>query len=163
MTLVADASSLILLAKSGVLKDFIQEKKIMIPQRVYEEIIAGKEKFREDAFLIEKLVKENKIEVVKPNEKIKEQVRKLFGLSGGEQEAISLALEKRLSIITDDKKCLNAAKAIGIDFITSLDVIVALYKKRVINKEKALECVDRLEEYGWYANDIIKSYKEAIK
>ena len=65
--------------------------------------------------------------------------------------------------MSDDKKCLNAAKALGINFITSLDVVTAMYKKHIITKEKALRCIEGLEEYGWYAKDLIKKYREAIK
>ena len=45
----------------------------------------------------------------------------------------------------------------------SLDVVIALYKKGVITKEKALKSIEELEEYGWYAKDLIKSYREEVK
>ena len=86
-----------------------------------------------------------------------------MGLSGGEQEAISLALEKRLSIITDDKKCLNVAKVSEIKFTASPQIIVALFKKNKITKEKALNALELLEEFGWYKKAITKFYREMIK
>ena len=61
------------------------------------------------------------------------------------------------------KKCFNAAKALKLDFITTLDAVVALYKKGALSKEKALKCMELLEEYGWYGRNLIKGYREALK
>ena len=65
--------------------------------------------------------------------------------------------------MSDDKKCLAAAKALKLNFITSLDIVVALYRRGVVSKEMAVECIESLEEYGWYSKDVVKSYKEAVK
>ena len=163
MTLVADASSLILLIKSNVINDLLKENKIMIPEKVYQEVMMGKERSRHDAFLTERLVEEKKIEIINPNEKTKEQVKNLFGLSGGELDAMSLALEKKKAIITDDKKCLNASKAVEVEFMTTPQVIAILFKKNKLTKQRALQALTSLEEFGWYKKDIIKFYKEMIK
>ena len=163
MTLVADASSLILLAKSDILIDLLKENKIMIPEKVYREIIVGKDKSREDAFLVERLISEHRINIVQANKKINDKIKDLFGLSGGEQEVISIAWEKNRPIITDDKKCFNAAKALKIEFITSPQIITILFKKNKITKHKALEAIESLEDFGWYKKEIIKNYREMIK
>ena len=93
----------------------------------------------------------------------KSKIEKLFNLKRGELEVISLAFGKKDTILTDDKKCLNAAKALKINFINSLDVIVALYRNGAISRARALESIDVLEEYGWYAKNLIKNYREALK
>ena len=163
MTIISDASSLILLAKAGVLELFANRNKVIAPKLVYEEVARGKDKGREDSILIERLKTEKKLIIMAVNKKTKNKIQKTFNLKGGELEVISFAFGKNHTIITDDKKCINAAKALKINFINSLDVILVLHKKGAMRKEKALECIETLEEYSWYSKDLIKSYKEALK
>lgn len=163
MTIICDATSLILLAKVDLLEIFVKRNNVIVPKLVYDEVIKGKEKGRGDSMLVQRLVIEKHLSVKYVNKSLKNKIEKLFNLRGGEQEVIALAFKKKHTILSDDKKCLNAAKALKIDFITSLDVILALYKKGAISKERALECIDTLEDYGWYAKNLIQNYKEAIK
>lgn len=163
MTIIADATALILLSKVSILEIFIKRNKVITSKIVYEEVARGKETGRDDSILVEKLVKEKKLKTNAPDKSVKNNIEKLFNLKAGELEVVSLAYKKKHTILSDDKKCLNAAKALGIDFMISLDVIIVLYKKKVITKEKVLECIDRLEEYGWYSKDLIKIYREEIR
>ena len=163
MTIIADSTALILLAKVSVLETFVKRNNAITSKIVYEEVARGKELGRSDAILVEKLVSENKLKVKTPKASVKSRIQKLFNIKAGELEVVSLAYKTKEFILSDDKKCLNTAKALGIDFINSLDVIVVLYKKRVITKEKALNCIEELDEYGWYSKDLIKFYREEIK
>ena len=163
MTIIADSTALILLAKVSVLETFVKRNDVITSEVVYEEVVKGKEIGRIDSILVEKLVHGKNLKVKAPNNSVKNNIQKLFNLKGGELEAVALAYKTNNTILSDDKKCLNTAKALGIGFITSLDVIVVLYKKRIITKEKALKCIAELEEYGWYAKNLIKSYREELK
>ena len=116
-----------------------------------------------DALLVERLVDEKKLSISVPDNETKARIEKLFNVHGGELEVLAVALATKRTIVTDDKKCSNAAKALKLSFITSLDVVVALYRKGVISKQEALQFVENLDSYGWYANDLIKTYKEAVK
>jgi len=163
MTIICDASSLILLAKIGLLETLAKRNKTIISTKVYEETVKGKERGRKDAFIIEKLVYDKEIEVRTANKKMKENLLKLFNLKGGENETVALALKEKHNILTDDKKCMNVAKVLKIDFISSLDIVVVLQKKGVIDIEKALKSLNELENYGWYKKDIIGDYRRKIK
>ena len=163
MTIISDATALILLSKANILEIFVNRNDAVIPEKVYEEVIKGREKGRTDSILVERLVNGNKLAVKTPKESTKETIRKLTGLKYGELDVISLAYITGDTILSDDKKCINSAKALNIDFITSLDVIIVLYKKKAIDKEKAIECIEILDEYGWYSEDLIKKYKEILK
>lgn len=162
MTIISDASSLILLAKVNMLETFVNRNDVSTSKVVYEEVVKGKEKGREDSMLVERLVQEDKLKLKAPSKSVKNKIENLFNLKKGELEVVSLAYKTKHTILTDDKKCINAAKALGIDFITSPDVVTTLHKKGAINKEKAIECIDKLEEYGWYTRDLIKGYREGI-
>lgn len=163
MTIICDATAFILLAKATVLEILASRNNVITTQIVYEEVVIGKEKGRFDSLLVERLVNEMKIKLQEPDKSSKEKIQKLFNLKLGELDIISLAQNTSHTVLSDDKKCLNVAKALGISFITSLDVIIALYKKKAIRKEKAIESIDTLDEYGWYSRSLIKKYKEAIK
>ena len=163
MAIVCDASSIILLAKASALETFTNRNAIYISPIVYMEVIKGKEKGRFDSLLAEKLVKNGNIKIQKLNNLVKKQIEDLFNIKKGGLETISLSYKTKNTVLTDDKKCLNVAKALDIGFITSLDVIIALMKKRAISKEKAKDCIEKLEQYGWYDKDLIKTYMEEIK
>lgn len=161
--MVIDASSLILLAKATILEKLTEKNQLIMPKKVYTEVIKGKEKALFDAFLTEKLVEKNKLKVEKVDKKSYKKIWKLFGLWAGEAEVLALAIKKNVAIVSDDKKCINAAKALNIACITSLDIVVALFKKKQINKQKTIKSLETLEEYGWYKGDVIKFYKKKIK
>lgn len=163
MTIIADATALILLTKVTILGTFVNRNPVITSKMVYEEVIIGKEKGRKDSIIVERLVEENKLKLRVPNRSIRNKIEKLFNLKAGELDVISLAYKTKNMILSDDKKCLNAANGLGIKFITSLDIIVTLYKKSIITKEKTITCIEELEEYGWYSKDLIKSYREALK
>lgn len=163
MTFVSDATSLILLAKVGLLDLFANRNSVVVPQHVFDEVVKGKDKGRVDAFLVERLRDEKKLSITFPKEETKAEIQRLFGIKGGELDVLAISLETKATILTDDKKCLNAAKALKLGFITTLDAVVALCKKGALSREKALKCVELLEEYGWYSRNLIKSYKEALK
>lgn len=163
MTIISDATSLILLAKVSILEIFLKRNHVITSATVYKETIRGKEKGRGDSILIEKQFHENKLKIKTPKKSVKDNIVRLFNLKAGELEVVSLAYNSKDAILSDDKKCLSAAKALGIGFINSLDVAVELYKKKAISKEKALQCIEGFEEFGWYSKELIKIYKEEIK
>src|SRR3989344_4532573 len=147
MTIISDATALILLSKADILEIFVNRNEVVIPKKVYEEVIKGREKGRTDSILVERLANKNKLTVKTPKEMTKENIGRLTGLKYGELEVVSLAYKTKDTILSDDKKCINSAKALNIGFITSLDVIIVLYRKNAIDKKTAIECIEILDEY----------------
>ena len=163
MTIICDATALILLAKIDLLETLANRNELATSPIVYQEVARGKEKARIDSLKVEQLVKANKLKIEKPSVGVKIKMEKLFNIKYGELEVISMAFKTRSIILSDDKKCLNVAKTLRLRFITSLDVVIALYKHKAISRERALECINLLEEYGWYSKDIIKEYWRLLK
>ena len=163
MAIIIDATALILLAKVSVLETFVSRNDIFTSEEVYSEVILGKDKGRFDSIVVDKLVQEKKIKIKTSDMVIKRKINNLFNLKGGELEVVSMAYKTGDFVLSDDRKCIRVAKALGVCFITSLDVITVLYKKKIITKQKAFNCISDLEKYGWYAKDIIKSYMEVVK
>ena len=160
--MIVDSSTLILMAKSGLLDLVIKNKKLMITGKVKEESITAKDSF--DSKLIDQRVKEKaiKISYIK-NIKFYDKMIEQFNLGKGEAEAITLAFEKNGILLSDDKKAINACKILNIRFTTALNILVEFYKNKTIDKEKAEIILKKLKEYGRYSNELIKKVEEDIK
>ena len=76
MTIIADATALILLAKITLLETFIDRNKVIIPETVLKEVLKGKEKNRIDSMLLEKLSNERKLNIQTPSEQTKINIKK---------------------------------------------------------------------------------------
>jgi predicted nucleic acid-binding protein len=159
---ISDSSTLILLAKSNLLKLCIDIFDIIIPDIVYKEILKGKEKNYKDAFKIESFIKNKKIKIENPKNKTIEQYRNLFALDSGELYALCLAKEKNKDVLIDDKKGINVCCILNIKFYTSLNILLLLYDLNKISKNKALENLDLLNYFGRFSLLDIQKIKEKI-
>lgn len=160
--MIADSSTLILLAKSGLLDIFIKNNKIKITNIVYEESTVEKESF--DAKLISQRIRENKIQIKNiANMTLYSKLIHDFNLGKGEAESIALAFEEKDIVLSDDKKAINTCRILNIKFTTALNILVGLNKNKTINKEKAKIILKKLEDYGRYSQDLIKKIEEDLK
>lgn len=86
-----------------------------------------------------------------------------FSLEIGEAEAIVLCVEAGSKILaTDDKNAMNACKVLRIRFTTAKNVLIRMYEKRLIGKEKALMKLDNLKKVGRYKREIIEDAKRRV-
>src|SRR5258707_7616118 len=119
--LVFDASTLIILARAELLRDFLGsfDGKIAIPGEVAKECCGYKKTL--EAALIQKAVNDGEIEVVAV--RTRNMVAKLqsdFSLGKGEAEAIALAVNVEADLIgIDDKHGINACKLLNVPFVTA--------------------------------------------
>lgn len=162
--LIADSSSLILLAKLNILDIVIKniKHKLTIPKRVYEECTAKKESM--DAQLIEQRVKQKLITIrYSSNRSLYDKIVKDFNLGKGEAEAITLCIELKSGIVTDDKKAINACKVLKIRFATAPRILIQLYKKNIFTKIEVNSIMENLQKFGRYSDIIINKIKEDLK
>lgn len=161
---VADASSVILLAKAGVLQRFASNHDLTIPETVYEEAVErGVETGRADAYRIKELIdEEDLIAVEDVDETEKERITDLFGIAGGETAAVAAGRKQDELVLVDDRKGINACKALDHPFTTALDIVVALYEDSAITQDTAVEALNDLEEYGWYKRNLVENRRNQI-
>jgi len=127
-------------------------KTLIIPQEVVDEtIIEGKEGYEE----IKKIIEKKQITVVNPKEKID------FGLGNGENAAISLAKEKKDSLIIDDARAIRLAKSLNIEYIRTITIILNAVHKGLIKKEEAMQLINKLISAGYYITP--KIYSEIMQ
>lgn len=165
--IVCDSSLLILISKLEMLELLIGAfNKIIIPQAVFEEsVIQGKRLKKLDSFLIEQKVKEEKI--FKENIKDfaeKENLIKNFNLHEGESEAIILYLERTADLLgTDDYRSLTVCKILNVKYFTTPLFITRCYFNKKVPYNLALTKLEKLQEFGWYKEELILEFKNKIK
>jgi len=159
-----DASTLILLAKIEMLDIFVTdfEKKVAISDKVEEEVLEGSSP---DAPLIARLVEERGIDVLKAKDK--KLVRKLmedFNIDEGEAETLTLAIEKKASLVaTDDKNAIRACKIMKLDFTTAIAILVRACERNLIQADEALAKLQKLQSFARYKKTIIETARNQIE
>ena len=150
--IVADACSLILLAKVMLLQQTLEIIEIVITPEVNEE--CTKDLRFPDAVLLEEYITQHKIKVMEVRNKGNEMIR----LGKGELSVIQLYKEqKAYALLTDDGKTIKYCNIKGYQYTTTPRVLLSLYKKNKIKKNEALVALKKLETAGRYAKDVIAS------
>ncbi len=139
-SIVLDADALIKLTHAGILGNIPHQ--CFISDAVFEETVTeGKKRLFDDAFEIERQVKNGNIDVIK--------VKRTEDIPGlGKGELSSLALFKQIkadAIISDDRRFLTTLEMQDIPFITPTQVIVTLSKK--VGKKETVAALDRIKPF----------------
>ncbi len=161
--LVSNTSTLVLLAKIGCLEQFIAISPVIeIPSQVKEESLFHPESYY--ALLIHKLIIQEKIKVVTVKEESIRPIINQFRLDKGEAAAYILFNPlKHKAILTDDGELIKLCKLQEVPFTCALGVIVRLYDRKLIPKEKALEKINELQRIGRYAPKLIAYFKSEVQ
>ena len=153
VTCVFDSSTLILLAKSTLLRTFANPNNAVITSKVNSEVFVKDE--AEDVKIIKKLLDDSLIKKVQIKS-AKTDFAADFGLGEGEAEALSLALQEKFILATDDWRAIKACKVFDIRFINAIHCLLALYNNKLLDQRLALEKLNTLEKYGRYSTQIIE-------
>ncbi len=139
--MISNSTALICLSKIN--KIYLLKKVysgILIPSAVKKVLIEGKEGYSN----INDAIKNGWIKVVDPKKSLN------LGLSNGENDAISLAKERKDSIILDDAFAIKVAKAFNIPIVRTTTVIFTALHKKFITKAQAFATLNSLIESGYY-------------
>ena len=151
--LIADSSSLILLAKTGVLVRLVQMATVVLPVAVYEEVCGQAHVHAySDARTVASLVEGERLLV----RRVASLVDLPVALGVGEHEAISLFLqEKADAVLTDDGRAIRVCAFLGIPHVASPRVVVDLFLLRQMTRSEARTALNGLATYGRYSPDVI--------
>lgn len=163
--IVLDASTLILIAKAGLLELFVSEvgMPVVIPGEVERECCQSKKTL--DAAIIQKALDESRIasKAVK-NQRLVAKLQADFSLGKGEAETIALALNVHAQLVgMDDRNGIDACKVLNISFTTALGILVRTREKGLIEESEALEKLARLEKHGRYKHFIIQNARARLE
>jgi len=161
---VADASSVILLAKTGILHPFASNHDLNIPETVYTEAVErGVEKGMADAYRIQELIHEEDLITVTDVDKNQvERITELFGITGGEATAVAAGRQLQELVLVDDKKGINACKAIDHPYTTAIDIAIRLHELGHLTQQDALNALAKLEDYGCYKTSLVENRRNQI-
>ena len=157
MLVVSDSSTLILLAKSGLLDHaLVYFSGIAIPSEVDAEIAEGLRGGHEDALLIRERIRQGKIRVVAATLESTLRLQNEYGLGVGEAASIAAYLRLNADLFgVDDGKAIRVCRLLGVRFFTALSLSIHLSKTIPFPKGDAIACVGELEKHGRYTKDEI--------
>lgn len=140
-----DTDALIKLAKSSLKELIVSNISVAIPASVSNESVReGKAKGYSDALLIEKNIRDGKINVVKAKKKEAKMLKGLQ-LHSGEADCLHIFAQGSYdTVVSDDRKFLDIIDTIGIPFLTPSALVVYLYKSGKISISAANECLEKL-------------------
>lgn len=158
--IVSNASTIILLAKVGVIRKFLNEYgEITIPKEVEKEITDGN---TFDSKILKKEIENNNITVKAIKSNISE-VLKEFKLHKGEAEAYVLYNEYHAkAILTDDGELIKLCKLFEIPFINTLAIITRMFEKGILTHAEACEYLQKLNDYGRYSKEVYNYFKQEV-
>lgn len=155
--IVFDASTLILLAKIGILQLVLSRYDGVIPETVKKEVIYKNEI---DTELIVQQIKNGNLIIEKdPNKDEIKQFLKDFPLGSGEVAALIIAKVKDAVLATDDGLAIKVCKIFGVKFATAIHFLI----EADLDKLLAMAKLKLLKKYGRYSSDIMKDAEERIK
>jgi predicted nucleic acid-binding protein len=165
--IVFDASTLILIAKVGLLDLFLANvgapAPVAIPDEVEKECCRVKRVL--DAVMIQKALDESRIETIGvKNRRLVARLQADFSLGWGEAEAIALALGEKAEVLgIDDKNGINGCKLLGIPFTTALGILIRTREKGLLEESGALERLSALAKHGRYKGSIIEDARRKLE
>ena len=148
--IVFDSDGLIKLIKAECLQKLLEHFTCSITREVYEETaLKGMERLYDDAFQIEKLVKNGRLNVEKAkNDKQAQQILKYSGVGKGEASSLHLFFNTNAgAIISDDRAFLNLLEQNNIPFIIPADLIIRLVELKLISRDEAVDALNRIKTY----------------
>ena len=140
--MISNSSPLICLAKINqleLLKKLFQ--KIIITDEVKKEVLVfEKSGYKE----VEMAIEEKWIIIENPKNNLD------LKLGVGENSIISLASEKKDSLIIDDLKGIKISRSFNIPIFRTTDVIAMALDKNVINKKQAISLINMIMHNGYH-------------
>lgn len=160
---VSNTSTLVLLAKVGCLEYFIGISPIIeIPVQVRTEAMFDKDSYY--ARLIQKLIKDNKIKVLRVEEAKITEIMSHFRLDKGEAAAyILFDNKKHKAILTDDGELIKLCKLENVPFMCAMAIVIRLYEKKLFSKQGAFAKLEELHNIGRYSEKLYEHFKAEVK
>jgi predicted nucleic acid-binding protein len=157
--LVLDASTAILLAKIGLLRELAGFGELWMAETAFCEATI---KDVDDARLIRKLSEEGLIQRAGANAE-KAEFEKDFRLDEGDAETIALARRMGAIAGTDDGPAIRCLKVLGLPFTSAIALLAAMTEAGTVAPELALELLAKLERFGRYDTRILEAVSRRIR
>jgi uncharacterized protein len=161
-SVVSNSTPLIYLAKIGrldLLKELFSE--VLIPKEVYKEVVErGKSLRIKDAYIVEAAVTQGWIKVVAAD-----PVKMPIELDKGEEEALSLAIKLKATVLIDEVSARSAARLLNLTPRGTIFVLLLALKEEKIVLEEFMQSLNELIDVGFRLKEevYVLAIKEATK
>lgn len=161
--LIFDSSTLILLARIGLLEAFSSrvQRRVIIPEAVKKESCTpGKE----ETPFIEELLERGVItsEPIANNAEVQKLMTD-FSIDRGEAETIVFAhLNNGAIVATDDRNAIRACRMLNIGYITAISIVITLFEQQILSRDDALSKLEGLRKIGRYSSSIMEDVTRRI-
>jgi len=160
MPIASNTSPIIALAKIGrlkLLKD-LYGMVLISPFVKVESVDKGKELGALDALEIERAINEGWIKVTELTRRQNQITQGLVSelrIGFGEAGALTLAKDKEIPVILDDKEARALAKGWGLEHTSTVMVLYEAFVKNLISYDELVEDLARLTRVTWISTDVI--------
>jgi predicted nucleic acid-binding protein len=170
--MTSNTSPIVALAKIGRLEllRYLYGTVFISPFVKVESVDKGKELGASDALEIERAISENWIKIAKLTRKQSQNIRRLVAearIGLGEAQALTLAKDKGMIVILDDKEARAIAKSWNLKYTSTVMVLYEAFVKNLINYDELIEDLAKLTKVMWISTDVIteviKRAKKVIK
>ncbi len=155
--LVSDAMVVIHLAKLTLLQTSCEQfKPVVVPEAVHRELLAGKAKGSADVGVIEELFNAGTLRVKRVRNATLLKRAGAFNVQRGEAEALALYWQEEADYLASDDDTLRKRRTLlNVQLIGTPAIILALYRKNLLNKGKLAASLQALRKIGWFSNTVI--------
>ena len=155
--IVKDTMVIIHLAKITLLEKSCRYfKRVLIPEEVHREILAGQEKGYEDVTITQELVTSEKISIKRVQDKSFLRRAQEFNVQRGEAEALALYWQEKAEYLaTDDDALRKRSTVMDLKIIGTPAIVLKLYQEKLIEKRKFQDSVHALKKIGWFSPVVI--------
>lgn len=162
MQAVIDSSSLIFAFKAERVLKFLKADfdGLLLPRAVYEEVVgAGRRLGKKEANFIEEEIKSGFLRVKEPTNPIEAE-----HLGKGEMEVLSLAREKGLPVLIDDRRARVLGVSLKLKVIPISALILRGVKRGLLTAKEGREILNELVKAGhWLKSDVYVCLIEAME
>ena len=162
--IIKDSMVVIHLAKMDLLEKCCKYfKQVIIPKKVYEEIIICKDKNLE-VKLIEDLVNKGKIIIKRIRNETLIKRAYQYNIQRGEAECVALYWQEKADYLASDDNNVRKKKfLLKINIIGTPVIILKLFRDKKINKDEYIRSLNILKKIGWFSNSIIDKLLMEVK
>jgi predicted nucleic acid-binding protein len=162
--LVFDATPLIYFGKKNLIEKIrhFPEDKYTTKSVCIEVVEVGKNTGRQEAFLIEKLIKNKIIKLKTPaNKQYISALRQNPKIHEADADVLALAIELNGIALLDDEEARGMAETEGIEHHGTIYLLLRMMKMKLLTKEEVFACLNEMIRMGWRCS--IELYAEIIK
>jgi predicted nucleic acid-binding protein len=168
-SLIFDATPLIYLGKINLIEKikYFPEYKYTIQSVCREVVHAGKNSGKQEAFVIEKLIKNKVIKVKTPaNRQYISTLRENPKIHEADADVLALAVELKGMALLDDEKARGIAEIEGIEHHGTIYLLLRMMKMKLITKKEVAAHLNEMIHMGWRCStelyaEIITALKDA--